>query len=205
MKNIKYLGIGFFLTIISCNQTEDLPERDRCGDQFTANIKSDDLKNCKYKTSSYWIFMDSVNNEVDSLFIVNFEQGFMNDICGNSYEFHSFELESSQNSESTDYVIVAGGLFKDFDGSPNTGLQIYDDYSTSTSMTNYVVEKLDSILINNQKYMTVLKVEIEDDRTEDHNKSIYFINSEFGFLRHEIYSNGNMISKKILIRKNIIK
>jgi hypothetical protein len=100
-------------------------------------------------------------------------------------------------------VVVAGGLFKDFDGTLNSGTQIYDDFDRTTSMTNYQIEKFDSLLIFDQYYKRVLRVEIEKDHTENNNKSIYYINSEFGFLRHVIYLDNILSSKKILMRKKI--
>lgn len=206
MRHIFYIGLiilGFVL--VSCDKEDENSGHNPCGDKFTADITSTDLQNCMYKTNSYWVYIDSVNNTIDSVSVENFNRGFIEDICGNSYEIHSFKTISSNSSESTDYVVVAGGLFKDFDGTPNSGTQIYDDFSTTTSMTNYQIEKLDSLFIFDQFYEKVLRVEIENDHTENNNKSIYFINSEFGFLRHDIYSENILILRKILMRKNIVR
>jgi hypothetical protein len=205
MKNLLYIGLILLTVLFSCNKEDDNSGHNPCSDKFTAYISSTDLQNCKYKTNSYWVFVDSVNNNFDSLSIESFNKDFIEDICGNSYEIHSFETISFNSSELTDYVVVAGGLFKDFDGTPNSGTQIYDDFSTTTSMTNYQIEKLDSLFIYDQYYKKVLRVEIENDHTENNNKSIYFINSKFGFLRHDIYSDNILTSKKILIRKNIVR
>jgi hypothetical protein len=192
------------LTLSSCNKDDDNPRHNPCaGDETTSYITSTDLQNCAYKTNSYWVYVDSIKNSFDSVSIKSFEQGFIEDICGNSYEIHSFKTISSYSLESEDYVVVAGGLFKDFDGTPNSGSQIYNDFSTTTSMTNYQIEKFDSLFIFDKYYKKVLRVEIENDHTENNNKSVYFINSEFGFLRHDIYSDNNLTSKKILMRKNI--
>jgi hypothetical protein len=204
MRNILYIGLILLLTLFSCNKNDDNSGRNPCaGDKTTSYISSTDLQNCKYKTNSYWVCVDSVNNSFDSVSIESFEQGFIEDICGNSYEFHSFKTISSISSESTEYVVVAGGLFKDFDGTANSGTKIYNDFSTTSSMTNYQIEKFDSLFVFDMYYKKVLRVEIENDHTENNDKSIYFINSEFGFLRHDIYSDNILISKKILMRKNI--
>ena len=204
IRNLLYIGLILLLTLFSCNKGDDNLGHNLCaGDETTSHINSTDLQNCKYKINSYWVYVDSVNNSFDSVSIESFEQGFIEDICGNSYETHSFKTISSYSSESTDYVVVAGGLFKDFDGTPNSGTQIYDDFDVTTSMTNYQIEKFDSLLIYDQYYKRVLRVEIEKDHTENNDKSIYFINSEFGFLRHDIYSDNILTSNKILMRKNI--
>ena len=204
MKKLIYAGLILISTLFSCQKEYDKPSHNPCaGDETISYITSTDLQNCKYKTNSYWIFVDSVNNSIDSVTIKSFDQDFLVDVCGNSYEIHSFKTISSYSSEITDYVVVAGGLFKDFTGSTNSGTQIYGDFDVTSSMTNYQFEKFDSLLIYDRYYKKVLRVEIENDRTENNNKSIYFINSEFGFLRHDIYSRNNLISKKILIKKNI--
>ena len=198
------LYIGLIIALISCKKREDANPHNPCtGDETTFYIASTDLQNCKYKTNSYWVYVDSVNNSIDSVSIESFDQRFIDDVCGNSYEIHSFKTISSYSSELTDYVVVAGGLFKGYEGPPNSGTQIYDDFDVTTSRTNYQIEKFDSLLIYDQYYKRVLRVEIENDRTENTNKSIYFINSEFGFLRHDIYSENILTSKKILMRKNI--
>jgi len=203
MRSIQYIGFILLTIFFSCNKDDDNSGHNPCGHKFTANITSTDLQNCMYKTSSYWIYIDSVNNSYDSVSIQNFNYGFIEDVCGNSYETHSFKTTSSYSLESTDYVVVAGGLFKDFDGTANSGTQIYDDFSTTSSMTNYQIEKFDSLFIFDRYYKKVLQVEIENDHTENNNKSIYFISSEYGFLRHDIYSDNIMASKKVLMRKNI--
>lgn len=205
MRNLLYVGLVFLTGLSSCKKDNDNSGHNQCGDKFTSYITSTDLQNFRYKTGSYWIFIDSVDNAFDSISVNHFNQNFINDICGNSYEIHSFQTFSSYNSDLIAYVVVAGGLFKGFDGTPNSGTQIYDDYNTTTSITNYQVEKLDSVFIFNMLYHKVLRVNVENDPTENHKRSIYYINSEFGFLRHDIYLGNILISKKILMRRNIIR
>ncbi|NOU46345.1 MAG: hypothetical protein HOO86_04700 [Bacteroidales bacterium] len=206
MKNLLYIGLILLTVLFSCNKGDDNSGHNPCtGDETTSYIKSTDLQECKFKTNSYWVLVDSVTNSFDSISIESFNQDFIEDICGNTYELHSFKTISSYSSETTDYVVVAGGLFKDFDGTPNSGTQIYDDYYSTTSMTNYQIEKFDSLVICGRYYKKVLRIEIENDITENNNKSIYYINSEFGFLRHDIYSDNILTSKKILMRMNIVR
>lgn len=204
MRKLLFVGLILLTVIFSCKDENNNPEHNPCsGIETTIYITSTDLQNCRYKTNSYWIYVDSVNNSIDSVSIESFNQNFIEDICGNSYEIHSYKTTSSNSTEKTDFVVVAGGLFKDFEGRVNSGFQIYSDFSNATSMTNYKIEKFDSLYIYNMYYKKVLRIEIEKDPTENNNKSIYFINSEFGFLRHDKYSENILISKKILIRKHI--
>jgi hypothetical protein len=205
MRNLLFFGLIFLIALSSCKKDDSYQKQNPCGDKFTAYIKSTDLQNCKYKTGSYWVFIDSVNGSFDSISIQSFNQDFIEDYCGNSYETHSYRVFSSYSSINTDYVVVQGGLFKGFDGTANSGTQIYNDYNSTTSMTNYQIEKFDSLFIFDKFYHKVLRVDIGNDPTENHKRSIYYINSEFGFLRQNIYSDSILISKKVLMRKNIIR
>ena len=206
MRNFLYIGLVSLATLLSCNQADDNPGHNPCpGDEAIYYITSSDLMNCRYKTNSYWVCFDSVTNTFDSISIESFNQDFIEDYCRNSFEIHSFKTISSNSLDTTDYVVFAGGLFKDFDGTTHSGIKIYDDYNTTTSMAVFLVEHFDSVFIYDQYYKKVLRVERENDPTEDHNKSIYYFNSEFGFLRHDIYSDNSLISKKVLLRKNIVR
>ena len=205
MRNIFYYSLIILSTLFSCEKEDDNSENSKCGDKITAEITSADLQNCMYKTGSYWIYVDSVNNTFDSVSIESYNRDYIEDICGNSYEIHSFKTISSNSSVNTDYAVVPGGLFKDFDGTVNSGTRIYDNFSTTNSMTDYQIEKFDSLFVFDKYYKKVLRVEIENDPTVNNNKSIYFINSEFGFLRHDIYSDNILTLSKILMRKNIVR
>ena len=205
MKSLPCLGFLLLLMIVSCKKEDNGIEDNPCGEKFTAGITSADLLNSEFKTGTYWVFVDSSDNTTDSIAISSFKQEFINDACGNSYETHSFQAYSSKSEELTHYVIAAGGLYKDYDGTSNSGTLIYDDFNTATSKTNYLIEKFDSLYIFDCYYHKVLRVEIGDDPTENHNKSIYYMNSDFGFLKHDIYSGHVLISRKVLIRKHIVR
>ena len=205
MRNLHYIGFIILVSFSSCDNDKVPPRYNPCTeDPFTSYITSTDLQNCRYLTSSYWVFIDSINNTLDSMVVISYKQDFTgNTICEYLFETHSFTTKSFDSKILTDYAVIPGGLFKDFSGSPYSGTQIYDDFNTDSSMTNYAVKHLDSIFIYDQYYRQVLRVEIEDDPTEQYNRSIYYFNSEFGFLKHDIYANDTLISDKVLMRKNI--
>lgn len=205
MKRLLFLGLIVPTLLFSCNKDDNGIGDNPCGEKFTANITSADLLNSEYKTGTYWVMIDSTDNTTDSISISSFKQEFINDACGNSYETHSFQARSSKSAEVTQYVIAAGGLFKDYNGTSNSGTLLYDDFNTATSMTNYLIEKFDSLYIFDRYYYKVLRIEIGDDPTENHNKSIYLMNSDFGFLGQEIYSGHVLISRKFLMRKHIVR
>jgi len=189
----------------SCNK-EVSPGHNLCaGDDTIYSITSSDLQSCKYKTNSYWVYIDSISNTIDSVSIESFNQGFTVDFCGNSYESHSFRTISSYSTFAADYILVGGGLFKGYDGTAGSGTNIYTDFHTASSWSNHQVVKYDSLFIFDRYYENVLRVEVDNDFTENNNKSIYFSNSEFGFLRHDIYSDNMLISQKVIMRKIIVR
>lgn len=101
------------------------------------------------------------------------------------------------------YVVVAGGLFKDPSG-VNTGTQIYYDYNSP--IYYHLSTHFDSMFVFNQYYYNVAQTIIAHDPTENNYKTVYYINSDFGFLRMDmINTSGATISKKILMQKNILR
>ena len=197
--SIHLIGI-ISLVIVSCKKDE-VPEKNVCGTPHTSYITSTDLVNCKYKPGTYWVYIDSVTLFTDSIRVIDFNQDPLQDMCGNTYQNHTFNT-LTYPSKLTRYVVVAGGLFKNFEGSVNSGMLIYDDYN-SALMSNEI--RHDSLFVYDQFYYNVLQVEIMNDVTEGNKRSIYYINSDFGFLKHEIYDNTALISEKILKNKNIVR
>jgi len=206
MNKLHCLGFLLFIIFISCKKNvDDIGNKVCSSSNGISNIDSPDLQNCMYKTGTYWIYIDSMDYSIDSTVITEFIHDYISDVCSNQYETHSFKTKSYPSETLTDYVVVPGGLFKDYYGSVNSGYRIYDDYYSTSSMTNYSPKQLDSVFIFNQYYKNVLQVEIETDKTENDKKSIYYINSEYGFLRHDLYSDNVLVSQKILKDKKIIR
>lgn len=205
MKKTLYILSILILAFSSCKK-EETPQKINCGlSNHTSNITSLDLINCKYITGTYWTYIDSVSLQYDSVYISNYSQGFMDEpICNNLHEHHSFQTVSHPSNNTENYAVVSGGLFKNVSGI-NSGTQIYDDYSNTNSFTNFVINRFDSIYVYDQYYYNVLKITIDNDQSEQNQKSVYYINSDFGFLKHEIYQNSTLNANKILMDKNIIR
>ncbi|MBL7884149.1 MAG: hypothetical protein JNL69_08765 [Bacteroidia bacterium] len=205
MKKTLYI-LSILLFVFNSCKKENSPQKINCGSSnLISYITSQDLIKCKYITGSYWVYVDSVSLQYDSVYISNYSQGFMEEnVCKNKYEHHSFQTVSFTTNNTKDYAVVAGGLFKNVNGF-NTGTKIYNEYSSANSYTNFIINRLDSMYVYDQYYYNVLKATIDNDASEQNRKSIYYINSDFGFLRHEIYQNSALILNKILIRKNILR
>lgn len=201
MKNLTCLISVMLFTAVSCKKDEVSP-KNVCGTPHTAYITSADLLNCEYKPGTYWITIDSATMFVDSVRVTEFTQNPLQDECGNIYQNHAFMVKSNLPGFKR-YAVVAGGLFIGFNGLANSGLLIYDDYD-SPLMTNET--KLDSLFVYDKYYYKVLRVELANDFTEGYDRSIYYTNSEDGFLKHEVYNDNNsLVSNEILMRKNIVR
>lgn len=197
MKKLTCL-LSTILLIVSCKKEED-PAKNNCPGEI--HITSTDLLNCQYRTGSYWVTIDSVNLQIDSAYIHNFALGFMGDMC-TTYENHEFLVLSSSPLVPTNYIVLPDGLFKGFQGTVGTGLNIYDGYNSSIESNE---TRYDSLFVYDQFYYNVLRTEIANDQTEGGKSSVYYVNSDYGFLKHEIYDGSTLIAKKILKNKQIVR
>lgn len=198
MKYILFLGIFSLITLVSCNKNEK-------------KKITPDLLNCCYKTNSYWVYIDSVSNNIDSVYVVNydhyFHEHYVTDHTSYDVEYYIFTTESSFSLRTTNFKITIDYIDKQYSDT-DSHTTIYRDYDNTTAAYpggGYKFEHLDSAFIYNRYYYRVLKIEIEQDGNEDYNKSIYFTNSDYGILRHDVYSDSVMLSSKVLMRNNIVR
>ncbi|MDD3741459.1 MAG: hypothetical protein PHH30_09470, partial [Bacteroidales bacterium] len=119
-------------------------------------------------------------------------------------ELYDFSTESTSSAESLNFTVTLDYLSRNYDGFGNR-TTVYLDYNEEVSGHGYIFEHLDSAFIYDRYYKRVLKVEVLEDETVDNNKSIYFSNSDYGILRHDIYSDTVLLSSKLLMRKNIVR
>ena len=103
----------------------------------------------------------------------------------------------------TQYAVQPFGVFKGFSGSINSGQRIYLGYDKNY-LANCLSDTIGTMFIFDQFYSNVVRVEVGNDATENNNKCLYYINSEFGILRQDIYSGANLISQKVLMDKVIV-
>lgn len=204
MKYILFLGLFALITLVSCNKNEKIKI-------------TDDLLNLCFKTDTYWVYIDSVNNNIDSVYVVNYdhyprdEQGMSPEYIYD-VEYFRFETMSSPSLDWAGFEIVNDALSKFMNSDTSTKTifhQIYSNYDSSSDgelgQSRITLKHLDSVFVYDQYYYRVLRVEHPVDTTENYKKSIYYTNSEYGIVRHEIYSDTVLLSNKILMRKNIIR
>ena len=207
MRYIYCIGLVFSFLISACKKEEGIAlgtnsicPYESCGNTF--NI-SQDLLECLYKTGTYWVYIDSVSLSVDSVSIVSFFADFRS-FQGNAYEEHSFATISYPSLDTTRYRVWTPAIMKNYGEGPTSGTAVYESQDYLNNFTSNSV-LLDSVFVYDQYYSNVLQVEIENDPTENGNQSFYYSNAEYGFLRHEVYASGTLVSQKVLVNKNIIR
>ena len=206
MKKLAIYSALSFFAFTSC-QKDPNPNTSQNGcvnNNTTSSIDSQDLLNCKYIQGTYWVYIDSVNLQSDSTYIDVVNSGYTSDMCNNSYEVHSFGTVSLPSQSTETYSVTPGGLYKNTSGI-NSGTLVYNGYSTANSSNNPVATYLDSFFVFDQYYYNVVQFTVDNDYSEGNKQSVYYINSDYGFLRHEIYDNSVLISNRILKNKQIVR
>lgn len=191
------------ILITSCKKDNDVSNGNAgClnPNQVTPIINADML-NTKYKTGTYWLYTNTVNNQNDSVYVHYDSSGYVtSSYCNYTAEFHEFRTMSSQSQTSTRYAVADAGLFKDFTGGYNTGTCIYSRFEPQTMLTD--VSSFDSIYIHDQYYYEVMRYKITESPS---NHSFYYVNSDFGILRIDDYSNSALTSQQLITGKNIVR
>jgi hypothetical protein len=197
--------IFFLLSVIaiaSCDKKND--STSECTGAYY-EITSPDLLNGKFKTGTYWIYLDSVSLAIDSTVISSFSEGK----AGACEEFHAYgyNLVSYPNLLGSNMAIYQNGIEKNTGGLPNSGIKIYTDFNFPDSSSAFNSSRLDSVFIYDRYYKRVEKVIVANDPSNPgKTKSIYYFNSAFGLLRHDKFNASNaLVWKKLLVRKNIVR
>lgn len=198
-----FLLILIAICLSSCNKEDEGGHHGMCeGDQVYKPITQQMIA-AKYKTGTYWIFIDSISGSFDSTYVNSTSENDLHDGCLTTYHAYSYKLQSVPAGEAYSYTIVTGGLYKDANGT-NTGTLIYSQYNFTTSFESILF--LDSLFIYDRYYTNLTKTTVFKDKTHNNSKVVYYINSEFGFLRKDIFdANDDLISKRLLVRKNIVR
>ena len=198
--------LSFSVLLISCKKDDsDADGNSACPttNEFIT-IEHPDLLNCLYLTGTYWLYIDSVSNTTDSVFIYYDESGQVTDPCSNVYQLHAFNTRSATSLDSVRYAVVAGGLIKDYMGAAGTGRAIYSGFDPQPQLPQ--VTSFDSLFVYDQYYYNVMKYELESDPVGDPTKkSIYYTNADYGMLRVEKYENNVLTTQQFLTDKNIVR
>lgn len=166
-----------------------------------------DLEDCCYKTNSYWVYVDKVNNNTDSVFVIDYDHFYydyyITDYTTHKMERHTFTTQSSATLDKQEFEVRNQYLWEVH--ADNMVLYMdYDDLKLNLPECNNY-ERLDTLFIYDRNYYRVVKVIIPVDCSDFSNINIFYTNAEYGILRHDIYSDTVLLSSKVLMRKNIVR
>jgi hypothetical protein len=200
MKKLFLLVISVIM--LSCNKEQDVTVK--CSDTYY-DIASPDLLNAKFKTGTYWVYLDSVSLTTDSTIINSYSEGDV----GKCSEYHAFgfNMVTYPALKASNMAIYFNGLLKNSGGLPTSGILIYTDFNFPDSTSIYNCSRLDSVFIYDRYYKRVERVTVAKDPSNiGSTKSIYYFNSAYGVLRQDIFNASSVLTaKKLLMRKNIVR
>ena len=170
---------------------------------YTYEISHPDLANFLFKSGTYWVYVDSISNLIDSIHVDTF---YLDSLVydANYWKHHVYNTTSYPSMETTTYAVQPFGAYKGFNGAYNSGQKIYVGYEFSY-YANCLSDTIGLMFVFDQFYTNVVRVHVPIDPAENNNQSFYYINSDYGILRHDVYSGVNLISKEVLMNKNIVK
>ena len=198
---MKKLFFSIFITLFlfGCKKEHREPLGDGCQSEAIFYLNPD-LANMDFFPGNYWVHLDSVSLTYDSSYIANQSTDFWDSGCG-KFQRILYSIQHSLSSTLLENLAV------DYRGVFSGSGKIYIDFNTAESEPNlYTRTYFDSIFIYDRYYKKVEKSTVLDDPSENHNKVVYYMNTQFGLLRRDIFNSGNtLLSRKLLVRKTIVK
>lgn len=191
-----FIHIIFLILISLSSCKKDSKSIDRTNDCSKVYF-SPNINNFKYKKGSYWVYIDSISLTIDTMRIdtVLFD-GFVNSgQCFNgNIEYYCFRVNNG--SPKNEYSLQGDKLFLNQTDIVGTGTEIYIDSSP----------KIDSMFVFDRYYKSVVTNTHPHELSENNNKTIFYTNTTYGFLKKEVYNSSNqLISKKLLKDKFIVR
>lgn len=188
------LFILLVIGILSCKKEEYIPKGPTCNDPGTKYI-TPEISGFKFKKGSYWVFVDSVTMITDTLRIdTAYSMISTYQYCPDSYyEYYGFQTnQKTDNSSQFDVYSLTTALMTLNQRSENGyGYAIYTD----------TTPEADSLFVYDRYYRKVAKTSLGPAG----GNTVFYINTTDGFLKKEIYSNNQLISKKLLKHKYILR
>lgn len=168
-------------------------------------ITMQEMADMKYKPGTFWFFIDSVSLASDSLIVTKYYNGvILYPTYGFSSEFYRIFTKDYPGNNLDYYTLLPYNLSRGGDtvGYGLGSQLIYESRAVTGSSTVHI----DSFYVYDRYYHNVGITTCPADPTENNHKTIYYINSQYGFLRKDIYDSGNnLISKKVLKNKLIVR
>lgn len=175
--------IFLLITFFSCKKQEN-ENPDMCGDS-TMEYISPSIYDAKFKMGTYWVYIDSLTNQIDTMKIINISaDGFYgNTRCENQkHEYYAFQVDKSFASGSGDiYSLRRDGIML------NQTEELGNNYIYASTFT-----KIDSLFIYDRYYKSVVK-------TTRYGVTTYF-NLSYGLLRIDSNGRKRLLKDKFIVR-----
>jgi hypothetical protein len=188
------IGLVLLSSFFSCQKP---PESKTNGPNCIAQpVKyiSAEISNFKFIPGTYWIFIDSATMVIDTMKVLIASGNIMPyEYCKDNYhEIYNFQVNAGDS-----YIL---------EGDNMTRNQKYEDGSSYSIFVGNAL-KLDSMFIYDRYYKNVEGFLKNSDPAENGEKVLYYINTEFGFLRKDVFlgTSNFLKSQKLLKDKFIVR
>ena len=189
------IGVVLLGCFSACKKTpESETKGPNCNDTRTKYISAE-ISNFKFKKGTYWVYIDSLSLAIDTVKVDTVLSNglFPYQYCPNNYhEYYSFEVNEKRyvGAQDNNYYLLDETGIKLNPTSENYGT-IYSTYSSKT----------DSLFVYDRYYKAV----VMSNNVRTGNNTILYINTDFGFLKKEVFSNSILVSQKLLKDKFIVR
>lgn len=191
--------LSVFIGFISCRKNQNSHERGPDCSPAPTKYITPEISNFKFKAGTYWIFIDSISMQIDTMLVISASGSISPyEYCKNNYhEFYAFKMRPIGNNTIGDqYSLEGNRMMRNQTNEEGTNDQIYIGG----------VAKTDSIFVFDRYYKSVGQSILHYDQNINGNRIVYFINSDFCFLKTEVYNSSNqLISKRLLKDKFIVR
>jgi len=200
MKNYTLLLAGItILGISACKkETEFVYEPDCPEDRI---YHQNDIAD-NFAINTYWIYYDSITNSTDSVWVES--TGFYQTTFSCENNFHpSFTVRSSESNDTVLYYMINQSFmgYLPYDGPVHEGTTVREDWMLGHFTPTY--SALDPMHINGRNYNVQQHNILSPDPCEFDIRYRYTTDPDFGPVRIDQYDNGEVISKKYLIRSSL--
>jgi hypothetical protein len=183
-----------------------------------------DLARMKFLASTWWVYTDSVTLQSDSVYVyppVDMPNHFCLGLnpCVGYDAFYSIYRHSLDLRADTIFVMTGAWINGNMRSAfvpfyPTCPTAFYIPYNASDwtyAQQKYTggqdtIIRYDSVFVYDRFYRQVETAILQQNPAEGFLKTIYYVNSEYGILRKDVFdANGTLQNKWVLKSKNIVR
>lgn len=197
MRMLFFLSLIILVGFSSCKKEEPRALGDHCSNDPTLYL-SPGVQDLKFKPGTYWVFVDSATMVVDTMRVLTAGGSISAyEYCKNNYhEWYYFKVNPINGSSAGDqYSLEGDRMMKNQRSESGDGDNIFVGSA----------HKLDSMFIYDRYYKNVEGYMKTSSSGGDN--VLYYINTEFGFLRKDVFwgTSNFLKSQKLLKDKYIMR